>query len=35
MLMNDNSEHCNDNNNNINDDTKVTYTFAIIIIGIV
>ena len=32
--MNDNSEHCNDNNNNINDDTEVTQTFAIII-GIV
>ena len=33
MLMDDNREHCNENNN-INDDTKITKTFAIIIIGI-
>ena len=29
--MDDNSEHCNENNNNVNDDIKVTQTFAIII----
>ena len=33
--MDDNREHYDENNNNINDDAKVTQIFAIIIIGIV